>query len=306
MKKITLLLVMLCILPCAAQMAPTGNLTIFSEDGAKFFLELNGERYNDVAQTNVRVEELPNPYYSCKIVFADATQPALVKKTLSMTDVDDIMQDVTYRIKTDGRGKRNLSFYSSIPAEQNMIRPKNVPVYRYGAPNVVVAGTDTVYTTESVTVQQSAGMNVNMGGVQMSVSIPADVITTTTTTSSSSVSSSGNFGSHQGDDEDRPGRGGCRYAMSARDFEDAKATITQTTFEDTKQSSAKSIISANCLTTTQVLALVKLFTFEQTKIDIAKYAYAYCIDKNNYFKVVNAFTFDASKAELNEYIQQQR
>mgnify|MGYP006936251527 CR=1 FL=1 len=47
-----------------AQFMPTANLTIFSEDGNKFFLILNGERQNDVAQTNIRLEELPQPYYT--------------------------------------------------------------------------------------------------------------------------------------------------------------------------------------------------------------------------------------------------
>ncbi|WP_396151393.1 hypothetical protein [Flavobacterium sp.] len=40
------------------QIQPFGHLTIFSEDGDKFYLILNGERMNDEPQTNLRVEEL--------------------------------------------------------------------------------------------------------------------------------------------------------------------------------------------------------------------------------------------------------
>ena len=64
-----LVLLLLCNIPSYAQWVPTANLTIFSEDGLKFYLVLNGERYNDVTQTNIRIEELPNPYYNCKIIF---------------------------------------------------------------------------------------------------------------------------------------------------------------------------------------------------------------------------------------------
>jgi hypothetical protein len=45
------------------------NLTIFSEDGNKFFLILNGERQNLEAQTNIRVEDLTQAYYNAKIHF---------------------------------------------------------------------------------------------------------------------------------------------------------------------------------------------------------------------------------------------
>ena len=50
------------ILTVFAQPQPTGALTIFSEDGDKFFLILNGEPQNNIAQSNIRVEDLPQPY----------------------------------------------------------------------------------------------------------------------------------------------------------------------------------------------------------------------------------------------------
>ncbi|HRG88846.1 MAG TPA: hypothetical protein PLW44_07500, partial [Chitinophagales bacterium] len=41
-----------------------GHLTVFSDDGDKFYLILNGERQNAVAQTNIRIEDLNQPQYS--------------------------------------------------------------------------------------------------------------------------------------------------------------------------------------------------------------------------------------------------
>ena len=90
MKTITLLFLM-CFATATAQWIPTANLTVFSEDGAKFYLELNGERYNTDAQTNVRIEELPNPYYSCKIVFEDPKLPVLAKDNLMVADYEGKM-----------------------------------------------------------------------------------------------------------------------------------------------------------------------------------------------------------------------
>lgn len=324
MKKITLMftaLLLISTLPLFAQMSPTGNLTIFSEDGSKFFLELNGERYNEEAQTNVRIEELPNPYYSCKIIFAEPAKGELVKKNLMIADVDDIMQDVTYRIKTNKQGKRSLSFYSFVPAEQNMVRPANCPVYRYGKPNTMIVDAGGVIVTEQVTVQQTtttsgmpvAGVSMNVGGMGVSVTVPGtEVAMTTTTTTSTTTTSSGysqnnNYRDHDRDDRrhDDDRERGCRHAMSNSDFEQVKTTLSEISFDDTRLSTAKQIISSNCLNSNQVMSIMKLFSFEESKLDFAKSAYGYCMDQNNYFKVVNAFTFDSSKNELNNYIQGQ-
>ena len=49
----------------------TSNLIVFSEDGLKFYLILNGIRQNETPVTNVKVVDLNQPYYSAKINFHD-------------------------------------------------------------------------------------------------------------------------------------------------------------------------------------------------------------------------------------------
>lgn len=92
--------------------------------------------------------------------------------------------------------------------------------------------------------------------------------------------------------------------MSSPNFNEAKNTISKSSFDDTKLSTAKSIVSNNCLTTDQVVAICNLFSFEENKLTFAKYAYVYTTDPKNYFKVNNVFSFSSNKEELNEYIQQ--
>jgi hypothetical protein len=45
-----------------------------------------------------------------------------------------------------------------------------------------------------------------------------------------------------------------------------------------------------------------LFTFENNRLDFAKFAYAYTFDTGNYYLVNDAFTFETSIDELNAYI----
>lgn len=85
-------------------------------------------------------------------------------------------------------------------------------------------------------------------------------------------------------------------------FEAAKTTIMKASFDDTKLSIAKQIASANCLTAAQIRDIMKLFSFESTRLDFAKFAYRYCYDKGNYFMVNDAFSFSSSIDELNQFI----
>lgn len=96
---------------------------------------------------------------------------------------------------------------------------------------------------------------------------------------------------------------GCVQPMNAASFAAAKSSIQDADFENTKMSTAKTIVGANCLTTDQVAELCSLFDFENSKLEFAKFAYTKTYDKGNYFKVNKVFEFDSSKEELNKFIQ---
>ncbi len=105
-----------------------------------------------------------------------------------------------------------------------------------------------------------------------------------------------------GDDGNTQG-GNYNQAMSANSFEQFKQTLRRESFDDTKMSIAKQVISSNWFTSSQVKELVTLFTFENSKLDIAKYAYKYTLDKGSYFIVLDAFTFNNSKDELMQFMR---
>ena len=313
----TLLALLLIIsTPVFAQWVPTANLTIFSEDGAKFFLILNGERYNDVAQTNIRIEELPNPYYNCKVIFEDKSLPDISKNALMLADADGNLQDVTYRIKKDNKGKNVLRFYSQVPAQQNMLRPANCATYRFGAPNRIVGNVISTTTTSQTSSGPANNVSVQMGGIGLNVNIGQPVITNTTTTTVTTTRTRGIAQDDFADDDFEQGnnsnnangrrRAVCNMAMNNANFEEAKRTVAANGFDETRLSTAKQIASSNCLNTNQIAALIKIFGFEESKLDFAKYAYDFCVDRNNYFKIANSFSFESSKTELNNYLQSMR
>jgi hypothetical protein len=93
-------------------------------------------------------------------------------------------------------------------------------------------------------------------------------------------------------------------AMAQGDFIVAKSTIEESSMEESKLSTAKNMATANCLNSDQVTEICSLFTFEESKLKFAKFAYKYTTDPKNYFKVNNVFSFDTSKEALNKYISE--
>lgn len=308
--------IFLCAVSVIAQQ-PVANLTIFSDNGDKFFLYLNGEQQNNVAQTNLRVEDLPQTYYSAKIIFEDKATPEISKNYLGLTDANGVMQDVTYKIKRDkNNGKMSLKYFSMVPVQQNYIPPSNVYVQQYGVPVQVITSTPAPTTGTGTTVTQTTttttgvstghptntGMSVNTGGINMNININDPVMvggstqTTTTTTTTSSSTTGSTIPANASTNI------GCSEMMPA-DFTSALSTIKSQSFDDTRLSTAKQIAGSNCLNTTQISSICKEFGFEESKLEFAKFAYDHCSEKKNYFKVNNVFSFSSSTDELNAYIQ---
>lgn len=303
-KKITLFSLFFITFIAAAQPGAFGHLTIFSEDGDKFTLILNGELINDVPQTNLRVEDLNQPYYNAKIKFEDQSLIEISKNNLTLTDADGIFTDVTYKIKRDknNKSKMKMNFFSAIPVQPNFVPASNVHIIHYGQPRPVVVqqvgGVTQTTTTTSQTGGVNVGVGVNVGGINMGVSINdsmgGEVIQTTTTTT------------HSGNTEyilETPRGCNGRSCISPRDFNAAMTTLKSQNFEDSRLKTAKQIISANCLNVDQIMQIAQTFNFEDNALDFAKFAFDYCIEPRNYFKLNGIFKFSSNADELSDYVQ---
>jgi hypothetical protein len=94
--------------------------------------------------------------------------------------------------------------------------------------------------------------------------------------------------------------------MREREFNNAKDQIKKEWFENTRLTVAKQVIDGNNFTTSQVKELMYLFTFENNRLEIAKYAYRKTVDRQNYYQLNDALTFNSSKEELARFIRDGR
>ncbi len=80
--------------------------------------------------------------------------------------------------------------------------------------------------------------------------------------------------------------------------------IENASFDSVKLNTGKQVVAAKkCLTVDQIMRILEVYSFESSKLEMAKYCYAYCINQDDYYKVNNVFSFSSSKDELTKYIQ---
>lgn len=164
----------------------SGNLTVYSNTGKKFYVVLNGVRQNTEPQTNVNVSGLTDSWYKCLIVSED--------KSFSIEKNVGVKKDsvITYQI-SGKKGKYKMRYYS-----EASLNSYTVP---QGQTDVVYHPTEYVPTTETIggnsgsgninggVVTNNGGMTTTTsGGGSTTGSSSTTVITTTTTTTSGSGS----------------------------------------------------------------------------------------------------------------------
>lgn len=295
MKKVILFAVLFVGLLSTAQ---ESRLTIFSEDGDPFYVILNGIRQNEEPVVNIAVDYLVNEYYDTKIIFADESIPHLEKRHLMVVDVDNRRGEFVYKIKNTNRG-RKLRFFSFTPFQAILPPPSNVSVVHYNATPLppIQTITHTTTTTSSGNGNQiNIGVGVNAGGTNVGVGINVNSGVSTTTSQTITTTIGGPTDVVILEDS------GC-YAMSETDFNQALASIESKAFSDSRLTLAKQVTKGNCLTSAQIAQIITLFDFEDTRLEYAKFAYPYCFNPENYWKVNNAFQFESTIEELNEYIE---
>lgn len=309
MKKITF--TYLLVLCAGIVFAQNGNLVIFAEGGERFTVIINGIKHNQSPQTNVRIENLVEAPYKTKIVFEDRTISPLDKTLYTNSGMEN-----TYNIKRKTKDNSlviRLASQTPLPSSPEPTAQKEVVVVK-SEPVQQVTTTQTTTTTTKINNDnpngESISMKVDINGLGMNVDIKDNTsnsnidmdidenvtyteTTTTTTTSSSGISEPTRSTSSNGR---------CDYPMDNTDFLDGKKSIESKTFADSKMTIAKQVTKANCPTAVQIRDYTKLFTYESDKLEYAKFAYDYCYDKGNYYKVNDAFGFESSIEELNEHI----
>lgn len=327
MKKFTL--AVLFVLTAAATHAQLSNAVLFTEEGERFTVILNGLKQNETPETNVRLKGLNAEFYKLKVIFQDAV---IGERNFNLNL--QLGMENTFAIKKNKKGEYVLRFVSAVPVAD---APRNLPASSQPATQVATpppppvnppagaAVSQTVTTTTQTTTSGNGmpadavnfQMGVNMNGqggninIQMSGMDPDPIPATTTTVTHSQTITTTQQPAPAPVAPPAPvvylpgynGPVGCPVPMTDVDFRDLEQSISTKTFEDSKFTIAKQVLRDRCLFVSQVKRVLSQFTYEETKLDFAKYAYDFTYDIGNYFKVNDVFTFESTIEELDAYIR---
>lgn len=291
------------------------NVVFFSEGGDKFHVVMDGIQFNEQGETNVKIADVTATNHSVKIIFEDKSKGEISKNLYLQTPG----KESTFIIKKNKKGEYKLRFNgeTNIVVEQTST-PQNgnhgnhshnqnqqTEITETSVQQTVVSPTSNKTNSENVNI----GINVGEGANNVNFNFNMSSVNTQTTETSVSTQ-------QQTVVENRPpppppipgynGPYGCPYPMDPGAFQSARSSIQSKSFEDSKMTLAKQIIRSNCLSVAQVKEIMLLFSFEDTRLDFAKFAYQYTCDIGNYFMVNDAFTFESTIEELDGYIQGQR
>jgi hypothetical protein len=105
--------------------------------------------------------------------------------------------------------------------------------------------------------------------------------------------------------EDYKGKLGCPWPIKDNEFAELRALILNEILEDNKLEKIKYAIQdmdSACVLVEHTHQLIVLFEYEETRLDFAKFMFAFTYDIDNYGKLNDTFNFENSKAELKEFI----
>jgi len=94
--------------------------------------------------------------------------------------------------------------------------------------------------------------------------------------------------------------------MSLRDFNQFYATVEKAISDDNRLKIVSAAADYSMFSTSQIRQIVKLFTFEDGKLDCAKKMSVNATDRQNLHLIVNEFTFSATKDKYLDYLKRHR
>jgi hypothetical protein len=322
--------------------AQTSNIVIFSQDGSKFNVVVNGKVQNDFPDSRVKVSDLKyEASYKFTVNFENNSSLPLSKNFY----ISENNMEYTYEITRNRKGELTLKPVGVEPISSTTVTNVNTTINQTPTPvntstpvvtetrsnpsrdsfsrdkgNQSVTTTTTT-VTENPTNTENISMGVNIKDMGMNVNINVNdgmggtnttttKTTTTTTKTTSRTSSTNTFNDNTTTYQEplsvqqpvAPANTGCIQAASATDFSDGKKSIEKQSFADTKLKVAKTFTKNNCLSVNQIKEIMTLFSFEETKLDYAKFAHEFCVDKKNYFKLSDSFNFSSSVDDLNNFL----
>jgi hypothetical protein len=268
-------LMLLISLSSFSAFAQATDLVVFSEQGERFWLVVNGIRQNDKAGQNVKVTSLNGDNWQLKIVFENENLPD-IDQSLYFTEKN---KELTARIRKNKKGVLKLQMFGVIPISNDNQTTTEQEIIPF-------------HTIETKDDDYNIRVKIKVPGFETEVQVDEPLW----------------------EEENQPRtrternrndsqRQNCQYPMQSSDFNKLKEVIDNQSFDEERVNIAKQALRSKCVSTSQVIEILNLITFEESRLDFAKFVYDYTTDIGNYYQINESFTFDSTKSEFNSFLE---
>lgn len=284
------------------------NLVVFCNEGEKFVLILNGQRYNDSPATTVKAPDLVLTTYKVKVIFENKKINDL-NTTLTFYKTN---KECVFGLTKKNRKKYTMDYVSAtdiIPVVPPSTSEQTSPDTYASAP---YTPTDPVTPTNPTVPNSTNSISLNTGNLNIGVNQDGSIRLGTRqgNVNLNTKDKSGNVVINNGSDgvviHKAPAKTGCPVAMAASEFETIRKNVSNQTSDANRLLTATALLEGNCFLTSQVKQLLLLLTEESSKLELAKSAYSYTSDITNYHQLKDAFTKEDLKKELTSFIKEQK
>jgi len=292
MKKI-LLLFIVCF-TCSTLFAQYSSITVSSNSNQKFWLFIDDVLQNEYSTHIIRIQGMQNRYYKVRVEM-DNPANSVVGQTILISNIHTnnnyiVTKDKGNNFRFDRtQAMMNPFFiqnlimpdYSCFSAYNQFLFPGFNPNTNYG---------QNQYKGNAYKKYQYNSQGYGYGGNQGYGNPPGH---------GTQPGYGNNPPPGYGSPPPPPPHTSC---MPQSDFNKALSTIKKESFENSKLETAKQIASHNYLCVSQIAQICRSFSFENSKLEFAKFAYRYCVDRNNYYQLNEIFSYSSSKDELRDFI----
>ena len=243
------------------------SLILKTNNGERFFAYINQEQINNQALSEVKISGLFENFYNVEL-------RTVSNKHLKNNLYVPPLSEIVYTFSTKISYQKQHYFIQDIYPLQSNIQQNGTFVYG----------------------QQNNG-NTNNGLGQINININNQNTQQNTNVTTTPVEETVVYV------EGYTGAIGCEIPINQNRFDHMLSTIENQDFASSKKRIAKQIISANCIVTSQLQRILELFNFESDKLEMAKFAYDYTYDIENYYTINNVFDFESSIEKLDKFIR---
>ena len=296
------LLLSLFLLNALYLLSQNTSLVVFSQDGDPFKLVVNGILYNDIPQTNVKIQGLNPTTYQATLMFENPEMGEL-SSNVNLREGKE-MTHVVKKRKISDEEKLALVTFQNIARDFNLKEKSDVE-----AKKAEIEARNEVYSLKLFTEVEveDKQLKVSPKVKEINKNLPVNEVTTVKDMEEVIIEEVAEEASdvevEVHEDVAYQGKKGCELYIDQISFNKQLAEIKLINFDDQRHTEAEIMINNNCLSVSQIKEIMVLFTFDNPRLELAKLAYSNTYDQDNFAELYSLFSFESSVEELKAFVK---